>query len=81
MAILVLSVIFGVIQIFFGLGIKAAVLIRAGKPKDAFYDVGAWVITLIAVAVVLGGSALGLPSWSKTVAIAAPLIPSAGNPK
>lgn len=71
MAILVLSVVFGVIQIFFGLGIKAAVLIKAGKPKDAFYDVGAWVITLISLAVVLGASALGLPDWAKKVAIGA----------
>ena len=50
MSILILSVVFGVIQIFFGLGIKAAVLIKAGKAKDAFYDVGAWVITLVSVA-------------------------------
>lgn len=52
--ILIVSVIFGAIQIFFGLGIKAYMLIKAGKPKDAFYDVGAWVITLISVAIVIG---------------------------
>ncbi|MGL4850836.1 MAG: V-type ATP synthase subunit I [Clostridium sp.] len=49
--ILVMSVVFGVIQIFFGLGIKAYVLVRAGKPLDAFYDVGSWVITLVSIAV------------------------------
>ena len=52
--ILIVSVIFGAVQIFFGLGIKAYMLLKAGKPKDAFYDVGAWVITLISVALVLG---------------------------
>lgn len=56
--ILIVSVIFGAIQIFFGLGLKAYMLIKAGKPKDAFYDVGAWVITLISVAIVIG-KALG----------------------
>ena len=69
MQILVVSVVFGVIQIFMGLGIKAAVLIKAGKPKDAFYDVGAWVITLISVACVLGSNAIGLSPLGKNIAI------------
>lgn len=69
MTILIISVIFGAIQIFIGLGIKAAVLIRAGKAKDAFYDVGAWVITLVSVAVVLGSSMLGLSDIAKKIAI------------
>lgn len=47
MTILVISVVFGVIQIFFGLGIKATVLIKIGQPLEAFMDVGSWVITLI----------------------------------
>lgn len=69
MAILKLSVVFGVIQIFFGLAIKAAVLIKAGKPKDAFYDVGAWIITLISLALVLGAGALGISDTIKKIAI------------
>ena len=52
--ILIASVVFGAIQIFFGLGIKAYMLLKAGKPKDAFYDVGAWVITLVSAAIVIG---------------------------
>lgn len=54
MTILVLSLVFGVIQIFFGLGIKAFVLIRMGKPLEAFMDVGSWAITLLS----LGGIAV-----------------------
>lgn len=69
--VLIASVIFGAIQIFFGLGIKAAVLIKAGKPKDAFYDVGAWVITLVGVALVLGAGVLGLSPVAKNIAIGA----------
>ena len=64
-----ISIAFGVIQIFFGLGIKAYMLIRDGKPKDAFYDVGAWVITLISLALVLFGSKVGLPPVGKKIAI------------
>ena len=44
-------------------------LIRDGKPKDAFYDVGAWVITLISLALVLFGSKVGLPPVGKKIAI------------
>lgn len=69
MTVLIISVVFGAIQLFFGLGIKAYMLIKAGKPKDAFYDVGAWVITLVSVALVLGGGAIGLPSIVKKIAI------------
>ena len=52
--LLVASIVFGVIQIFFGLCIKAYTLIKAGKPKDAFYDVGSWLITLISIGVLAG---------------------------
>lgn len=55
MTILGLSVVFGAIQIFFGLGIKAVVLIRAGKPLDAFMDAGSWIITLVSLGLLAGG--------------------------
>ena len=69
--VLIASVVFGVIQIFVGLGIKAYMLIRIGKVIDAFYDVGAWVITLISIALVIGGGTIGLPQIGKYIAIAA----------
>ena len=72
--VLIASVVFGAIQIFFGLGVKAYMLIKAGKPKDAFYDVGAWVITLVSVALVLGSGALGLPPVVKTISIGAMIL-------
>jgi len=68
--ILILSIVLGAIQIFCGLGIKAYMLIKAGKPLDAFYDVGSWVITLISLGVVLAGAFVGgVPSIVKTIAI------------
>ena len=71
MTVLIISVVFGAIHIFFGLGIKAYMLIKAGKPKDAFYDVGAWVITLVSIGLVLGGNMMGLPPIGKKIAMVA----------
>lgn len=51
--LLMLAVGFGIIQIFFGLGIKAYMLIRDGKPLYAFFDVGSWVMLLIGLAMLV----------------------------
>ncbi len=67
--ILGMSIVLGVIQIFFGLGIKAFVLIKAGKKRDAFYDVGAWLITLISIGLLAGSIMLKWPSIMKYVSI------------
>ena len=68
--ILAASVILGVVQIFSGLVIKAYSLIKAGKPKDAFYDVGAWLITLVSIGVFAGSIMLGWSPVVKNIAIA-----------
>lgn len=69
--LLIASIVFGVVQIFFGLCIKAYSLIKSGKPKDAFYDVGSWLITLISIGVLAGCIMLEWPSVIKYIAIAA----------
>jgi len=61
MTILILSLVFGVIQLFFGLGIKAVLLIKMGKPLDAFFDVGSWVITLLSIGGIAAGGMLNIP--------------------
>ncbi|WP_160690681.1 V-type ATP synthase subunit I [Clostridium sp. C2-6-12] len=61
MTILVLSFVFGIIQIFFGMGIKAVLLIRMGKPLEAFMDVGSWVITLLSFGGIGAGTMLNIP--------------------
>lgn len=66
--ILIVSVGFGVLQIFVGLGIKAYTMIKRGDVLGAFYDVGAWYMILIGLGVMLGGGILGLPSIAKTIA-------------
>ncbi len=53
--LVILSVILGGIHIFFGLGIKAYMNIRDGKPKDALYDVGFWYMAVLgAIGFILG---------------------------
>jgi V/A-type H+-transporting ATPase subunit I len=71
MTILVLSLAFGVIQIFFGLGIKAVLLIRMGKPLEAFMDVGSWVITLLSLGGIGAGSMLNIPTLKTVCSILA----------
>lgn len=44
--LLVLSVIFGIIHIYFGLGLKAYLLLKDNKPLDAIYDVLFWYMAL-----------------------------------
>lgn len=59
--ILKIAIIIGLIHVFLGLGTKAYIQIRDGKPLDAFYDVGLWYLTLTTVILMLLGSYIGLP--------------------
>ena len=67
--VLILSLVLGIIQIFVGLGLKAYTLIKLGKPLDAFYDVGSWVITLVSIGVMALGPMFGLPKIVTTIAM------------
>lgn len=60
--IFILSLIFGIVHIFVGLGVKAYMLIKAGKIKDMIYDVVTWYVTLIGgILALLGvGGSLGM---------------------
>lgn len=53
--IFIMSLAFGIVHIFIGLGIKAYVLIRAGKVKDMIYDVLTWYSVLIGAILMLVG--------------------------
>lgn len=73
MTILAMSLVFGVIQIFFGLGIKAYILIKMGKPLEAFMDSGSWIITLVSL-VGLGASSMFNIPVLKTTSIVGVII-------
>ncbi len=53
--LLIWSLIFGVVHLFFGMGIKAGMLIRDGKPLDAVYDVFSWYLVILGAAMYLAG--------------------------
>lgn len=53
--IFILSLAFGVVHIFIGLGIKGYMLIKSGQIKDAIYDVLTWYLTLIGAILLLVG--------------------------
>jgi V/A-type H+-transporting ATPase subunit I len=60
MTILIISIVMGAIQIYFGLGVRGYMLIRDGKPMDAIYDVLTWYFALTGAFLFLGGSSVGL---------------------
>lgn len=66
--ILILSVIFGIVHIYFALGIKAYMKIREGQYLDAFYDVGFWYMALTGGIIFLLGSYLTLPEVAVSIA-------------
>ena len=76
MTVLILSLVLGVVQILFGMGVKAYILIRDGKPLDALFDVGSWWLLFAGIAVV----ALGGPGWIAIAGVAA-LVLTQGRAK
>lgn len=67
MTVLILSLAFGGVHLAFGLGMKAYVLIKNGKPMDAFYDVFLWYLTLTSVILVIIGKAVTMPKIVNTI--------------
>ena len=57
---ILMSLIFGGIHIFFALGIKAYMDIRDKKPLDALYDVGFWYMALVGVIVLIVNASVGI---------------------
>ena len=53
MQLLVFALCFGIVHLFFGLGIKAYMYFRIGKPLYALFDVGFWYMTLIGAIVLV----------------------------
>ncbi|NLZ49676.1 MAG: V-type ATP synthase subunit I [Clostridiales bacterium] len=66
--VLVLSLGMGVVHIFFGLGIKAYMMIRDGDPLGALYDVGSWVMALVGAGLFIGGGMIGLSATAINIA-------------
>ncbi|MBC7088447.1 MAG: V-type ATP synthase subunit I [Tissierellales bacterium] len=67
--LLVLSIAFGVIHVFYALGIKAYMLIRDGKALDAVFDVGLWYAAIGGAILFLVSSMVDIPSILSTIGL------------
>lgn len=83
--LLIWSLVFGVIHLFLGMGIKAGMLIKEGKTFDAVCDVFSWYMVILGAAGMLGGGmiseALVKPSMYMAIAGAAILLFTGGRKK
>ena len=75
---LIISIIFGLVHLFFGLAIKAYMLLRDGKKKDMVYDVVFWYMALTGMILLLLAGPAKLPSIVGTVALWVMVIGMAG---
>jgi V/A-type H+-transporting ATPase subunit I len=66
MTVLILAVVMGAVHLLVGMGVKAYLLIRDGKPWDALMDVGSWWLVFAGIGVV----ALGGGPWVAVVGAA-----------
>ncbi len=76
--LLVISIIFGIVHLFFALGIKAYLLIRDGQPLAAFFDVGFWYMALTGGIVYIVAIIMTIPPILETIGFAVMVIGMAG---
>lgn len=76
--LLIISIIFGGIHLFYALGIKAYMEIRDGKPLAAVYDVGFWYLALMGAIGLLLNFVIDIPSIVGTISMVAMIIGMVG---
>jgi len=76
--LLVVSIVFGLIHLFFGLGIKAYLSLRDKKYLDAIFDVGFWYMAIAGGIVFLLSSIVPAVSAMKTASLAVMVIGMVG---
>lgn len=77
-SILIMSIFFGMIHLYFGLGLKAYQSIRDGKYLDALFDVGFWYMALTGGVGFLASSFVALPAIIKNISLVVMVIGMAG---
>lgn len=77
-SLLVLSIIFGIFHIFYGLAINAYMSIRDGRPLDALYDVGFWFLALLGSIGFLLAMVIDIPLVIKNISLLMMIIGMAG---
>lgn len=76
--VLIMSVLFGLVHLFFALGIKAYMSIREGKYLDALYDVGFWYMALSGGIMWILSMVVSLPPVVVTISKAVFIIGAVG---
>jgi V/A-type H+-transporting ATPase subunit I len=76
--LLVISIAFGAIHLFYGLGLKAYLSIRDGKVLDALFDVGFWYMALVGGIVFLASMVISVPNIVKNIAMIVMIIGMVG---
>jgi len=77
--LLILSIAFGGIHLFYALGIKAYRSLKEGKPLDALYDVGFWYMALMGAILLLLTMVVDvLPAFMGTVSLVVMVIGMVG---
>ena len=78
MMILIMSIIFGLVHVFFALGVKAFLYVRGGDPIGALFDAGFWYMALIGAIGFLIPMFLDLPPAVKTVSMVLMIVGMGG---
>ncbi|MBW8381017.1 MAG: V-type ATP synthase subunit I [Youngiibacter sp.] len=78
MMILIMSIIFGLVHVFFALGVKAFLYIRGGDPIGALFDAGFWYMALFGAIGFLLPMFLDLPPAVKTISMVVMIIGMGG---
>lgn len=76
--ILIISIVFGIFHLYFGLGLKAYLSIKEGKYLDALFDVGFWYMALTGGIGFLLPSLIELPSMIKNISLVVMIVGMAG---
>lgn len=74
---LILSLVMGIIQIMFGMGVQAAAYFKQGKPLDAILEVFTWYAVFIGLGLFAGSGFLKIPAF-KTIGLVILLVGVAG---
>lgn len=72
--LLILSIGFGLIHIFYGLAIQAYMYIRDGQIADAIFDVGFWFMALTGAIIYLGALVVAIPQALVTLGFVIMLV-------
>lgn len=69
MEILIVSIAFGIVHIYVGLGVSAYVNIRDGRPLDALFDTGFWYMTLTGAILLIVGTQVAIPNIASKISL------------